>query len=90
MIITSKITHRCYDSNYVLYITDVAQWAFYFSQGCDYELLDILYDDSRNQKRPLCFVFRKSKRMKELYEMWLKRRENKNEDKTAKEEDKND
>lgn len=75
MIVTSKITGRSYDSDRVLYITDVAQWAFYFSQGCDYELLDIAYDNRKNQKRPLCMVFRKSDRMHELYEMWLKRKD---------------
>lgn len=73
MITTSRITGKVYDPDSVLYITDVAQWSFYFSQGCDFEVLDILYDSSRNQKRPLCIVFRKSKRMHELYDMWIAR-----------------
>lgn len=43
MIVTSRITGKSYDADSVLYITDVAQWSFYFSEGCDYEVLDILY-----------------------------------------------
>lgn len=79
MIVTSRITGKSYDADSVLYITDVAQWSFYFSEGCDYEVLDILYDGSRNQKRPLCIVFRKSKRMQDLYKMWLAKRETRDE-----------
>ncbi len=74
MIVTSRITGISYNPDAVLYLTDVAQWSFYFSQGCDNELLDILYDPSYNNKRPLCMVFRKSKRMHELYNMWLDRK----------------
>ena len=75
LIVSSKITGKAYDSDKVLYITDVAQWAFYFSQGCEADVLDVLYDANRNQKRPLCMVFRRSPRMHELYEQWLTRRE---------------
>ena len=75
MIVTSKITGKSYDTDRVLYLTDVAQWTFYFSLGCDCEVLDILYDSSRSQKRPLCIIFRKSPRMKQLYDLWLHRRE---------------
>lgn len=75
MITTSKITGIAYDPDAVLYLTDVAQWNFYFQNGCESELLDILYDPSYNVKRPLCMVFRKSKKMRELYEMWLARRD---------------
>ncbi len=74
MIVTSKITGIPYNSDAVLYLTDVAQWSFYFQNGCHEELLDILYDPSHNQARPLCMVFRRSKRMKELYDMWLNRK----------------
>lgn len=75
MIVTSKITGISYDPDAVLYLTDVAQWNFYFQNGCQTELLDILYDPSHNTKRPLCMVFRKSKKMQELYTKWLARRE---------------
>lgn len=70
LIVTSKITGKSYDSDKVIYITYIAQIAFYFQMGCDYEVLDILWDNSKNQKRPLCVVFRRSQRMKELYELW--------------------
>lgn len=70
MIVTSKITGKSYDSDKVIYITYIAQIAFYFQMGCEYEVLDILWDSRKNQKRPLCVVFRRSQRMKELYELW--------------------
>lgn len=75
MIVTSKITGIPYNSDSVLYLTDVAQWSFYFQNGCESDFLDILYDASRNQKRPLCMVFKRSKHMHELYDMWLKRKD---------------
>lgn len=74
MIVTSKITGIAYDSDSVLYLTDVPQWSFYFQNGCQTEFLDILYDPSKNQARPLCMVFKRSKKMHELYDMWLERR----------------
>lgn len=74
MIVTSRITGIAYDSNSVLYLTDIPQWSFYFQNGCETELLDILYDPSKNQSRPLCMVFKKSKKMHELYDMWLERK----------------
>lgn len=74
MIVTSKITGIAYDSDSVLYLTDIPQWSFYFQNGCETEILDILYDPSRNQSRPLCMVFKKSKKMHELYDMWLERK----------------
>lgn len=77
MITTSKITGISYDPDAVLYITDVVQWSFYFENGCETEVIDILYDPSHNIKRPLCMVFRKSRRMHELYNMWLARKEEK-------------
>lgn len=73
MIVTSRITGITYNSDSVLYLTDVAQWSFYFQNGCESELIDILYDPSYNIKRPLCMVFKKSKKMHELYTMWLER-----------------
>lgn len=75
MIVTSNITGKSYDTDRVIYITYIAQIAFYFQMGCDTEVLDILWDSARNQKRPLCIVFRKSARMKELYELWKSREE---------------
>ena len=75
MIVTSKITGISQDTDHVLYLTDISQWAFYFQNGCENELLDILYDSSHNQRRPLCMVFRHSKKMRELYQMWLAQRE---------------
>lgn len=76
MFITSRITGQTYNSDSVLYLTDVAQWSFYFQNGCETELIDILYDPSYNIKRPLCMVFKKSKKMHELYDMWLARKSN--------------
>lgn len=70
LVVTSNITGKSYDTDRVLYINYIPQWSFYFQQGCDFEVLDILWDTSRNQKRPLCIVFKRSKRMKELYELW--------------------
>lgn len=75
MITTSRITGISYDSDAVLYLTDIPQWSFYFQNGCETEVVDILYDPSRNQKRPLCMVFKKSKKIHEVYEKWLARRE---------------
>lgn len=73
MITTSRITGISYDSDSVLYLTDIPQWSFYFQNGCESEIVDILYDPSRNQKRPLCMVFKRSKKMHELYDKWLAR-----------------
>lgn len=73
MIVTSRITGVSYDTDSVLYLTDIPQWSFYFQNDCQSEIVDILYDPSRNQKRPLCMVFKRSKKMRELYEKWLAR-----------------
>lgn len=74
MIITSKITGKTYDSDRVLYINFQPQWSFYFSQGCEDEFLDLIYDRTQNHKYPICMVFKKSLHMKELYDMWQKRK----------------
>lgn len=75
MITTSRITGISYDPDAVIYITDVSQWSFYFENGCNTDVLDILYDPSRNVKRPLCMVFRKNKKTREVYDKWLQRGE---------------
>lgn len=73
MIVTSKVTGKSYDTDRVLYITFISQIAFYFKMGCDDDVLDIIWDSSRNQKRPLCVVYRKSPRIRELYKLWKQR-----------------
>lgn len=74
MIVTSRITGKVYDSDKVLYINFQPQWSFYFSQGCESEFLDLIYDSGKNHKYPICMVFKRSARMKELYEMWQAQR----------------
>lgn len=69
-MIYSRITNKYYDPNNSasVYIVNMRQAFLYLKNGAQDDLMDILYNDTKNDC--LVFVFRKSKRVKQLYEMW--------------------
>ena len=72
MLKVSKITGKAYhpdDMKSVVYISNIKQVGAYIANGGDNEMLDILYDASKEQNR-LVFVFAKNTVTRELYEAW--------------------
>ena len=69
-MVKSKITGRTYspDNSSVIYISNLLQAARYLQNGAEADLVDILYENTRNDC--LVFVFRRSENIKRLYELW--------------------
>lgn len=66
----SKLLNKYYDSNNVIYMTNLQQIYKYLnaSEDVSENLVDILYSGTR--KDCLVFVFNKAPIMKELYRKW--------------------
>ena len=69
-MVKSKITGRTYspDNSSVIYLSNLLQAARYLQNGAEADLVDILYENTRNDC--LVFVFRRSENIKHLYELW--------------------
>lgn len=66
----SKLLSKFYDpsNNSVLYISNMLQCARYLQNGAQEDLVDILFDGTKNDG--LVFVFRKSELIQDLYKKW--------------------
>ncbi len=72
MLKVSKITGRSYhpdDMKSIIYISNLKQVGAYLANGAETEVLDILYDASKETNK-LVFVFAKSDTTRALYEKW--------------------
>lgn len=69
-MIHSTITGKSYnqDNSSVIYLSNIFQACKYLQNGAEEDLVDILYENTRNDC--LVFVFRKSDNIKRLYELW--------------------
>lgn len=69
-MVKSKITGKEYDpsNNESVYLTNVVQAYRYLQNGGSDDLVDILYTNTKNDC--LVFVFRKTKVIRKLYELW--------------------
>jgi hypothetical protein len=69
-MVKSKITGRTYspDNSSVVYLANLLQAARYLQNGAEEDLVDILYENTRNDC--LVFVFRRSENIKRLYGLW--------------------
>ena len=70
MVKFSKLLNRYYDSDKVVYLTNMCQVYKYLntSDKVASDLVDILYSGTR--KDCLVFVFNKSQTIQELYQKW--------------------
>lgn len=70
MVKFSKLLNRYYDSDKVIYLTNMCQVYKYLntSDNVASDLVDILYSGTR--KDCLVFVFNKSQTIQELYQKW--------------------
>lgn len=72
MLKVSKITGRSYhpdDMKSIIYISNLKQVGAYLANGAETEVLDILYDASKEINK-LVFVFSKNSTTRALYEKW--------------------
>ena len=69
-MVKSTITGKQYnpDNSSVVYLSNFQQIYKYLCAGAEEDLVDILYTNTRNNC--LVFVFKKSSRVKHLYELW--------------------
>ena len=69
-MIKSRITNKEYnpDNSSVVYLTNLVQCYKYLQNGAEVDLVDILYNNTKNDC--LVFVFNKSELIKNLYKEW--------------------
>lgn len=72
-MVYSSILNKYYNpsNDSVVYLTNTKQVFLYLNNGAQGDLVDILYAETK--KDCLVFVFKKSKKVKELYELWNNR-----------------
>lgn len=69
-MVKSTITGKQYnpDNSSVVYLSNFQQIYKYLCAGAEEDLVDILYTNTRSNC--LVFVFKKSSKVKHLYELW--------------------
>lgn len=69
-MIKSNITGKIYspDNSSVIFLTNLQQVFKYLRNGAEDDLVDILYNNTKNDC--LVFVFNKSELIKDLYKKW--------------------
>ena len=70
MQVRSRILGKVYDpdNESVVYLSNMLQCARYMKNGAAEDLVDILYDGTKNDS--LVFVFRKTPLIRDLYQKW--------------------
>ena len=69
MLKVSKVTGRAYHPDSAIYIANLRQAGAYMNNGGEQEVLDILYDPSKEFNK-FIFVFEKNAVTRALYDKW--------------------